>query len=308
MRETFKTIRGVRNAPNFSAYLALLAVCFFWGTTWVASTYTVRQGVPALQVVALRQLIAGSSLFIVMMFYHRGKIAFPSWKSTFFLAIINFVCSNGISTWGVQYLPAGFASIIGATYPLWLVIIYYFFFKKDIAKLVWLGMLVSFIGLVFVFLPNITGATMKENLYFGLALSIFSSITWAIGNIYTKKQNEQNVNPYFSLSLQMLISGVILYSTLGSMQILVPISSIKIDVWYGIFYLVVAGSMIAYVCFLYALKHLPAEQVSIYAYVNPMVALFISNIFMGEKVTAMLLFGTVIVLAGLYILNKAFRD
>jgi drug/metabolite transporter (DMT)-like permease len=308
MRDKLSLLKAKQQQPNFKAYLALLTVCLFWGTTWVVSSYSVRLGVPPMQVVSIRQLIAGGILFVIMMLWHKGKLQWPSFKDTMLLSILNFIFSNGLSTWGVQYLPAGLASIIGASYPLWLVIFYYVFFQKEISKSIWLGMLVCFIGLIFVFAPNVIGVTLKDGFLFGLGLSIFSTITWALGNIYTKKQSTQtDVNPYFSLSLQMLVSGTIITSILGATNQLIPLASITIPVWLSISYLVVAGSLIAYVCFLYAMKHLPAEQVSIYAYVNPIVALIISHIFMGEAVTGILLFGTAIVLVGLYMLNKAFK-
>ncbi len=307
MRATIKTLNDARHAPNFAAYLCLFAVCILWGTTWVVSSYSVRQGISAMQVVSIRQLIAGAVLFVSMMIYHKGALNWPSWKSTLFLSFLNFVFSNGLSTWGVQYLPAGMASIIGATYPLWLVIFYFLFFKRAISRMIWTGMLICFVGLVFVFAPNIIGTTLKEHFLFGLGLSIFSSMTWALGNIYTKRQSSQEVNPYFSLSLQMLISGAVITVALGSTHQLSSWSTIPMNVWASIMYLVVAGSLAAYSCFLYALKHLPAEQVSIYAYVNPIVALFISHLFMEEPVTSILLVGTAIVLAGLYVLNIAFK-
>ncbi len=307
MRVTIKTLKDARHAPNFAAYLCLFAVCILWGTTWVVSSYSVRQGISAMQVVSIRQMIAGAILFVSMMVYHKGALQWPSWKNTFFLSLLNFVLSNGLSTWGVQYLPAGMASIIGASYPLWLVVFYFLFFGKTISQKIWIGMLICFVGLVLVFSPNIIGIPLKDHFLFGLGLSIFSTMTWAMGNIYTKRQSSQNINPYFSLSLQMLISGIIITLVLGPTHQLTPWSAIPITVWASIMYLVVAGSLIAYSCFLYALKHLPAEQVSVYAYVNPIVALFISHLFMEEKVTPILLLGTVIVLIGLYVLNKAFK-
>jgi drug/metabolite transporter (DMT)-like permease len=302
-----KTVKKVKASPNFGAYLCLFAVCILWGTTWVVSSYTVRQGVPAMQVVSLRQILGGTLIAVAMLFYHRGKIEIAPWKDTLFLSFINFICSNGISTWGVQYIPAGLASIIGATYPIWVVVIYYFFFNKQVSKQVFFGLMLALLGLIGVFYPSLVNAELKENFLFGLGLSIFSTITWSIGTIYTKNQTQTNVNPYFSMALQMIISGVTITSVLMASDIYVPLHSIKLEVYLGILYLTILGSILAYSCFLYALKNLPAEQVSIYAYINPIVAMILSNIFLGEKITTLLVVGSIIVLIGIYILNKAFR-
>jgi drug/metabolite transporter (DMT)-like permease len=307
LRERIQALKNVRHTPNFIAYLCLVAICILWGTTWVVSTYSVRQGIPAFQVVMLRQFLAGIVMFTSIYIAKKGKVQWPPLKDTILLSILNFLCSNGLSTWAVQFLPGGIAAILGATYPLWLVLIYYLFFNKKINIKVWIGLCICFVGLVIIFLPKITNIDIQPTYWFGLVLSIFATITWAVGNIYTKKQNNKNIDPYLSLSLQMLMSSGLLYIMLGSTDLLKPLSSISIDVWWGILYLVVIGSVIAYSCFLYALKHLEAEQVSIYAYVNPIVALIVSYIFMGEEINSYTIFGTIVVLSGLYLLNKSFN-
>jgi drug/metabolite transporter (DMT)-like permease len=151
------------------------------------------------------------------------------------------------------------------------------------------------------------GADVKGNFVFGFLLSVFSSITWALGTIYTKKQADRQVNPYFSIGLQMLLSGSVLSVVLWMGGQFTPLAEIPAGVWGGIGYLTLFGSLIAFSCFLYALKHLPAEQVSIYAYINPIVALFISHFTMGEAITPLLLLGTAIVIGGVYSINRAFK-
>ena len=300
-------LRKAKASPNFAAYLCLFAVCILWGTTWVVSAYTVRKGVSALQIASIRQLIGGSLICVALLLYNKGKIELAPWKDTIFLAVINFIFSNGVSTWGVQYIPAGLASVIGATYPIWVVIIYFFFFNKQISNQVWVGLIIAFLGLVAVFFPSLANAELKDNFMFGLGLSIFSTITWSIGTIYTKNQTMKKVNPYFSLGLQMLISGSIITVIQSFNGTYIPLKDIPFEVYMGTLYLTVFGSIIAFSCFIYALKNLPAEQVSIYAYINPIVAMILSNIFLGEKITLLLILGSLIVLGGIYILNKAFK-
>jgi drug/metabolite transporter (DMT)-like permease len=308
MLTKLKSIGESSQKPNFWAYACLAAVCLLWGTTWVASTYSVRQGIPPMQIVMLRQIIAGIIILSALLIFHKGKLDWPPFKETFVLSILNFVFSNGLSTWGVKFLPAGLGSIIAATYPLCLVLIYYFFFNKEIKRVVWLSLFLSLLGLIIIFSPTLMKSSLPENFLFGLFLSIFSTITWSVGNIYTKKQNDRNINPYLSLSLQMIISSAILYCILRPTNNLVSFDSVPSHVWIGIFYLVMAGSVIGYSCFLYALKKLPAEQVSTYAYINPVVAIIISSIFMDEKITTTMVIGTLVVLVGLYLLNRSFKQ
>ncbi|MBK7787646.1 MAG: DMT family transporter [Saprospiraceae bacterium] len=130
MRKKLKKLAQVRHRPNFMAYACLVAVCILWGTTWVASAWTVRQGVSALQVAAIRQIIAGVVLCSSLWFVLKDKLVLPSWRDTVLLAFLNFVCSNALSTWGVKFIPGGLGSIVGAAYPLWLVVLYTWFLIK----------------------------------------------------------------------------------------------------------------------------------------------------------------------------------
>ncbi|HEY9362700.1 MAG TPA: EamA family transporter, partial [Chitinophagaceae bacterium] len=100
-----------KKGTRVKAMFALGMVCFFWGTTWLASKEGVKY-MPGLQLAGFRQLIAGACY--VIFFLVKGA-AFPKgkeWISIFVLGCLNFVLSNGLSTWGVQYIPAGLASIM----------------------------------------------------------------------------------------------------------------------------------------------------------------------------------------------------
>ncbi|MFM2327860.1 MAG: hypothetical protein RIR31_2062, partial [Bacteroidota bacterium] len=104
------------------ALLALAWVCFFWGTTWLASKEGVRH-MPAIQLCAIRQLLGG---IIYLIYFIVKKHPWPKgkqWGAILILSFLNFMLSNGLSTWGVQYISSGLGAIIGAIFPLWLVII-----------------------------------------------------------------------------------------------------------------------------------------------------------------------------------------
>ena len=114
------TIR--KKGTKSKAIFALALVCFFWGTTWLASKEGVKH-MPALQMAGIRQVIAG--LLYVSFFLAKG-VKLPKgreWIPILVLSFLNFVLSNGLSTWGVKFISAGLGSIIGAIFPLWLVLI-----------------------------------------------------------------------------------------------------------------------------------------------------------------------------------------
>ena len=111
-----------KRGTRAKAIFALALVCFFWGTTWIASKEGVRH-MPPLQMAGLRQLAGG--LCYVLFFLIKGE-RWPKgkeWRSIIVLSFLNFLIANGLSTWGLKYISAGLGSIIGAIFPLWLVVI-----------------------------------------------------------------------------------------------------------------------------------------------------------------------------------------
>jgi drug/metabolite transporter (DMT)-like permease len=223
--------------------------------------------------------------------------------------------SNGLSTWGVQYINAGLGSIMGAIFPLWIVIIGLFSSQERVPQKAIIGLLLGFGGVCIIFYEHLDDF-VNANFRFGIILSLIATWTWAFATIYTKKQAKL-FNPYFSLGLQMLISGVVLFTLtnlVGSVtmsgktiQYAIPLGQIPWQSWASIAFLIIFGSLIAFICYLYALQNLPTEQASIYAYINPVVAVLSGWIIFGEKLSVFIGVGGLVTLLGVYLVNKAFK-
>lgn len=301
------TIR--KKGTRSKAVFALALVCFFWGTTWIASKEGVRF-MPALQLAGIRQFIAG--LIYVAFFVAKGY-KLPrgkEWIPVIILSLLNFTLSNGLSTWGVQYISAGLGSIMGAIFPLWLVVIGLFASTEKLPAKAIAGLLLGFGGVCIIFYEHLLDF-LEPGFRFGILLSLAATWTWAFATLYTKKQAGM-FNPYFSLGLQMLIAGAGLIFFTGitdgpRFNSFTPFSEIPWQSWLAILYLVVFGSILAFVSYLYALVHLPTEQVSIYAYINPVVAVVLGWLFFGEKLTPFISIGGAVTLLGVFLVNKAFK-
>ncbi|GAA4762209.1 MULTISPECIES: DMT family transporter [Flavobacterium] len=283
--------------------LALIWVCFFWGTTWLASKEGVKH-MPALQLAAIRQFI-GAACYLAYFFFK--KTPWPKgkqWRTILILSVLNFVLSNGLSTWGVKYISSGLGAVIGAIFPLWIVIISLFNGEK-LSRLSVIGLLVSFGGVCVVF-SDYLADLIRPDFQFGIVLSVIATFTWATGSLYTKKK-AKNFNPYFSLGLQMLISSILLFAYTGATGTSVSVLQIPSQAWWSIAYLVVFGSITTFVAFIYALQHLPTEVSSIYAYINPIIAVVLGAMIFDEPLTIPLAIGVVIVLVGIYLVNKGIK-
>ena len=284
------------------ALLALAAVCFFWGTTWVASKEGVRH-MPALQLAGLRQLFGGLCYVLFFMAkgarWPRGK----EWGVVLMLSFLNFMLSNALSTWGVKFISAGLGSIIGSIFPLWIVVIGLWSGQNKPKPKTIAGLIAGFIGICVIFYEHLHDF-LNPQFRFGIFLSLAATWSWAFGTIYTKK-HAVNFNPYFSLGLQMLISGLSILLLTEVTNTSVPLAAIPVASWLSIGYLVLFGSVLSFMAFLYALQHLPTEQASLYAYINPIVALFCGWLIFGEIITPYIIVGVLITLLGVYLVNKA---
>jgi drug/metabolite transporter (DMT)-like permease len=291
-----------RKERKVKAIFALVMVCFFWGTTWIAAKQGVKH-MPSIQMAGMRQLFGG--ICYIAFFLYKGT-ALPKgreWWPILILSFLNFMLSNALSTWGVQYISAGLGSIIGSIFPLWLVIIGLFSSHSRLNPKVIAGLLLGFAGICVIFYEHLSDFLIPD-FRFGIFLSVASTWSWAFGTIYTKK-HAVHFNPYFGLGQQMVISGLTLVSAAHLGGAAIPLEAIPWQSWTAIAYLVVFGSVISFIAYLYALQHLPTAQASLYAYINPIVAVLLGAALYGELLTPFILAGVLITLAGVYIVNRA---
>jgi drug/metabolite transporter (DMT)-like permease len=260
---------------------------------------------PALQLAGIRQFIGGACyvIFFLLRGYRlpRGK----EWIPILVLSVLNFLLSNGLSTWSVKYISAGLAAIMAAIFPLWLVVISLFSSKSKISSVAVVGFIIGFSGVCIIFYEHLDDL-LNGDFRFGIILSLIATWTWAFGTLYTKKQ-AAHFNPYFSLGLQMVISGTALSLFTKLTNQAVPLSAIPWQSWAAIGYLVVFGSVISFIAYLYALQNLSAEQTSLYAYINPIVAVLLGWMIFSEKMTVFIAIGGAVTLFGVYLVNRAYK-
>lgn len=287
-------------------YLALAATCFLWGTTWVASKMGVME-MPALQMAYMRQFIAGVCFVGFFMWYK--KFPLPTVKQFQWLtimAVLMFVFANGLSTWSLKWIPAGLSALIGALYPLSVVIIERMFFNaRPLTKLTYIGLFLGLSGVVIVFYENAFNG-IDITMLIGLLLSLFAMLSWSVGTIFLAR-NKANMNPYYGTGWQMLISSFLLFIWAESSQPTVHFTDMTLKSWLVILYLVLFGSIIAFVAFIYSMKKLPAAIASLYAYVNPMVAMLLGAVVVKEKLTINILWGSIVTLIGVYLVNSSIK-
>jgi drug/metabolite transporter (DMT)-like permease len=223
------------------------------------------------------------------------------------MAVLMFVSSNGLATVGLKYIPSGLGALIAALYPLCVVLIEIIFYKNN--KINWatfLGLILGIAGIAVVFYDN-AFHNHKEGFWIGIVLSLIAMITWAVTTIFIAKK-KSDMNPYNALGWQMLISSFIMFFIAKASGNYITFSNIPFETWATLAYMVGAGSIIAFIAFIYSMKKLEPGIASLYAYINPIVATLVGSLLVDEKLTLNILIGSLITVFGVYLVNRSLKS
>lgn len=288
------------------AYIALAATSILWGTTWVAMKFGIKQ-MPPLQLASIRQFLAGS--MFVSFFLIKG-ISFPKgkdWPKLLVMGILTFTFANALSTWSLKFISSGLGALIGTLYPLCVVIIELLFFKnKHINKTTVVGITLGIFGIGIVFYDNAFLTPHAMGYAFGIVLALFAMLSWSVSTIFVSRKY-LTINPYYSMGWQMIISSVIVGIWSLATEKVIPLHLINAQSWITIFYLIIVGSVIAVIAFVYTMKHLEPALASVYAYINPIVALLIGSYLLKEHITLPIIIGSIITLLGVFLVNRSLK-
>lgn len=287
------------------AYIALAAICLIWGTTYLVMRMAVVDFPPFL-FVAIRQIIAGILLAGFMLTV--AKIKIPSKSYLFRQAVAGFfmiTLGNGLVAWAEVHIPSGVAAVICSIMPMMVILINLSISKDERPTVpIMLGVAIGLVGILLIFSEHLEEFTNVEYIL-GIILTFLAVMSWAGGSIWLKK-NSGDTNPFLNAGLQMFFGGLFA----------LPISFIVDDLsavhWtsqsiFSMVYLIVFGSVIAYACYSYALRKLPMTIVSLYAYVNPLVAVVLGWFVMDEKLNARIWVAILLTVAGIYIVNRGYQ-
>ncbi|MBX6379160.1 MAG: EamA family transporter [Thermoflavifilum aggregans] len=287
------------------SYLAVALVSFFWGTTYPA----IRVGVahmPGLMLASVRQTLAGT---LLVLFYLLKGQALPrpsEMGKLLMMGLLLLGISNGLLSWAEQYLPSGLAAIMAATCPLAIVWFSIWFLPgARFTAGLYLGMVLGLCGIAIIFSPEIFH-TPTHGFLLGAGLILCSVVSWSGGTIYAAR-HPLPLPLLYATGWQMLLGGVTLMPICAVSGQYIPLTRVPSEAWWAIAYLIVFGSMIGYVAYVYAISTLPPAQVSVYAYINPLVAVAIGAWWLKEPVTLRTILGAGVTLGGVYLVQKSFK-
>ena len=298
-------------ATPLAIALAMLAIYIIWGTTYLAIRVVVDpdQGVaiPPFAMVAIRFAFAGLAMLVLVAVFARDALRSLTRAQIRDQAIVGLalnVGGLGVTSFGEQTIPSGITALLIALLPIWVAVIGRVIYKDRIAPLSILGIAVGILGVVILISPKAGDAGLDP---LGLACILFSPLSWGGGSIWSQRRAATPADSRVAVAIQMLAGaagGAVIATLLGEWGS-VQFGSLGSDVIFALAYLIVVGSLIAYNIYTWLLRVAPFGLVSTYAYVNPVVAVLAGSFILSEPISAQLIAGGAVVVAGVAIMVTA---
>jgi len=300
----FRQVRSGAGTPATRIWIALGTVYLIWGSTYLGIKYGLET-MPPFLMGSLRFLAAGGVLYILAI--RQGDTTGDRPRTSQWLAALAIggallVGGNGGVILAEQYVPTGVVALFVATAPLWMAIIDRVIFGRRLPPLVIVGLVIGFGGVAFLIGSPGSG---HINL-FGAALALAAPLCWASGSVFTRHV-KLPVRPLVAASMEMLWAGVLfgMLSLVTGELGRVHWQGISRTSWLALLYLIVFGSLIGFSAYVWLLRSAPLSLVSTYAYVNPVVAVVLGAIFIGEALTPRVVIAGSIILAAVALIVVA---
>lgn len=292
---------------SWLAYTALAVICVLWGTTFLGIRIGVMD-IPPFLFSALRLSIAGFLLIVIMLAFAKAKLPATNVIVTQAIAgFLLFTLGNGLISLAEVHVSSGVTAIICSMIPIWVTIINLGANEEERPTLpVFLGLAIGLSGIVLMFGDSVNEFS-NPSYAWGIVMIFIANMGWSFGSVWIKRKNSSGQNNMFvNAGLQMFFGGLFTFIASFVFDDYSTFHWTASSLW-ALVYLIVFGSIIAFACFSYALKKLPVTIVSLYAYINPIVAVLLGTWILGEKFNLRIAIAMLITVAGIYIVNKGFQ-
>jgi len=299
-----KIARPEKVAPAWLVWSALWVVYLVWGSTYLAIRYVVET-MPPLLAGGVRFVAAGLVMQVVLMVRRGFKGVSVTPKEILASALVGGALlfgGNGLVMVAEQSIPSGLAALIVAAVPLWVVVLRAIF-KDRVPRATLISVLVGFVGVGVLVLPGSGGDAATTA---GVLTVVLASAFWASGSFFSKRLPLPQ-DPFTSTTIQMLCGGLIMLvaGLVAGEGGRVDFQAFSTSSIVGLVYLVVAGSLLAFTAYTWLLQHAPISKVATYAYVNPVVAIFLGWALLDEPVTLAIAIGATIIVGSVaYIVRR----
>ena len=301
------TKTGVNRSPVL-LIAAFAAVYIFWGSTYLAVKYAIET-LPTFLMAGARFVTAGSILLVWARFskdYEPPKLS--HWRTTIIVGTLLLVGGNGCVVFAEHYISSSLAALLVATEPFWIVLLSWLWLKG--ARPNWkvaLGLAIGFFGVWLLIngqAANDAADTSSMQLIGAIAL-LAAALSWATGSLYGLRAPVPK-SSLLTAGMQMFSGGLILFlvSLLTGEWSSFNVSEVSNNSWFGLAYLIVFGSLVGFTAYSWLLKNAQPAMVATYAYVNPVIAVFLGWLIAGESFTGQMLVGAGVIVGSVALITS----
>jgi drug/metabolite transporter (DMT)-like permease len=290
-------------APGWLVWVALWIVYIVWGSTYLAIRVTVET-MPPLLTAATRFLIAGGLMYLFL-WWRKGSTGVMVTRDQILastgIGSLLLLGGNGLVSVAEQHVPSGLTALIIASVPLWVILLRYAA-REKVPTGTLIGVAVGFAGVTVLLLPG----DRPEGVTLGpLLLVVAASMSWATGSFLSKKVPLPS-DPFVSTALQMMGGGLVMLvaGALRGEATGLDLAAFSGASLAGLGYLIVFGSWLAFTAYVWLLQNAPISKVATYAYVNPVVAIFLGWLILSEGITLTIVLGATVIVGSVAAIVK----
>ena len=292
---------------------AFAAIYILWGSTYLAIKYA-SETIPPFLMAGSRFAVAGLVLLIWSRFtaeYERPQA--KHWKTSFIVGTLLLLGGNGGVVYAERYISSSLAALLIATEPFWIVLLSWLWLRSARPNLrVISGLAVGFFGVWLLISGQGTSAVSAQEgsmQLFGTLAVIAAGLSWAAGSIYGLRASTPR-SALQTAGMQMFSGGLVLLlvSLLTGEWSWVDIAAVSANSWYGLAYLLIFGSLLGFTAYSWLLKNAAPSMVATYAYVNPIIAVFLGWLIAGETFTGQMLIGAGVIVGSVVLITSQGND
>lgn len=251
-----------------------------------------------------RHVIAGTLLALGLRLRGIRLPARNTWGFHALLGLLMIGFGNGCLVWAQQFVASGVAAVLVSVIPFWMIGVEAFMPAGErVRPRQVFGLLLGFGGIVLLTSSSLTGTVPARQIVLGVIMTQLACLGWAVGSAYAKRHRRDD-NLFAATALQITFGGFVLMgvaTVTGEWAGVAPTAPSL----FAVLYLVAVGTFVGYISYVYALKHLPVTIVSLYAYVNPVIAVILGSLILAERFTARMAFAIAIIFAAMLIVRSA---
>lgn len=292
-----------RRPPWVMLTLAFAAVYFFWGSTYLA-IHVAIESIPPFLMIGLRFSVAGLLMYVWLRWRGKPTPSLRHWGSAIVGGLLLLGIGNSSVAWSEQYIPTGLAALLVSTVPIWMVLLDWLWLRAKRPGLqTFFGLVLGGVGIVLLVDPATLGEAAGYHVG-AILVSLMGALAWATGSIYVRKA-ELPSDPFMSTAMQMIGGGVgvlVFSGVMGEWGRFEP-SAVTLSSVFGWGYLVVFGSFVGLSAYVWLLKQVSPAKVATHAYVNPVVAVALGWLILGEAIDGQMIFAIAVLLSAVVLLT-----